>query len=56
MGDKFGGLGALGAGMNGARFTSIDVVINSDWSPADIVSDLDRLAAIEDVSVFNSVM
>lgn len=56
MGDKFGGLGSLGAGMNGARFTSIDVVINSDWSPADIVSDLDRLTAIEDVSVFNSVM
>ena len=57
-GDKFGNLGMIGGGASTGPISVRPTEINiySDWSPSDIVADIDRMAVMEDASYFNGVM
>ena len=56
-GDKFGNLGRIGGmGSGSISYRPTEINIYSDWSPSDIVADIDRMAVIDDASYFNGVM
>ena len=43
-------------GFGAMSYRPTEINIYSDWSPSDIVADIDRMAVIDDASYFNGVM